>query len=200
MKTKDLIKSAALKLFNKHGIQNVTLREVAAKVNKSYGNITYHFANKEALVSDLYEEMLKELAEISDNMKQQNDLLSAILKAPELTFDLSFKYIFLFKDYIEIRRTFPNLAKRIDASNAMRKEGLIGVLRFLQSQGVLRHDLDDKDLDYIMELSGAMRTMFFIQSDVGSKPAPGMKLNYVNYVNRLLKPYLSPNIIYKEIC
>lgn len=191
MRTRDSIKHTALRLFNRSGIQGVTLRDVAAKLKKSYGNITYHFPNKEALVEELYRDMLAELDEISADMQVQNDLLSAILKAPELTFDLSVKYIFLFKDYIEIRRTFPELSKKIDLSNAMRKEALIGVLRFLKAQEVLREDLNDDDLNYIMELSGAMRTMFFIQADPTAKPNAAMRKMYVHYVNNLLKPYLT---------
>jgi len=191
VRTRDSIKHTALRLFNRSGIQGVTLRDVAAKLKKSYGNITYHFPNKEALVEELYRDMLAELDEISADMQVQNDLLSAILKAPELTFDLSVKYIFLFKDYIEIRRTFPELSKKIDLSNAMRKEALIGVLRFLKAQEVLREDLNDDDLNYIMELSGAMRTMFFIQADPTAKPNAAMRKTYVHYVNNLLKPYLT---------
>jgi AcrR family transcriptional regulator len=194
VKTKDLIKAKGLKLFNKEGIQNVTLRDVASSIKKSYGNVTYHFPNKEALVSALYDDMLAELNEISEQMVEQKDVFSAILKAPEFTFDLTIKYIFLFKDYIEIRRAFPDLAKRIDQSNKLRKEALMGVLRFLQAQEILRADLDDKDLDYIMELSGAMRTMFFIQHDISIKPDKHVKADYVDYVNRLLKPYLSAGI------
>ncbi|MFM6982776.1 MAG: TetR/AcrR family transcriptional regulator [Chitinophagaceae bacterium] len=191
MRTKDQIKHRGLKLFNRLGVQNVTLRDIAAAIKKSYGNVTYHFPNKEALVSQLYDDMLVELNEISEQMTEQKDVFSAILKAPELTFELSVKYIFLFKDLTEIRRTFPELAKRIDQSNRTRKEALIGVLRFLQAQDILRADLDDKDLDYIMELSGAMRTMFFIQHDVSLKPGAAVKASYVDYVNRLLKPYLA---------
>lgn len=197
MRTKDLIKAKGLKLFNKEGIQNVTLRDVAASLKKSYGNITYHYPNKETLVSELYDDMLVELNEISEQMVEQKDVFSAILKAPEFTFELTIKYIFLFKDLTEIRRTFPELAKRIDQSNKLRKEALIGVLRFLQAQEILRPDLDDKDLDYIMELSGAMRTMFFIQHDVSIKPDKQVKADYVDYVNRLLKPYLSAGISIK---
>lgn len=186
-----MIKHRGLKMFNRLGVQNVTLRDIAAAIKKSYGNVTYHFPNKEALVSQLYDDMLLELNEISEQMTEQKDVFSAILKAPEFTFELTLKYIFLFKDYTEIRRTFTTLAQRIDQSNATRKEALIGVLRFLQAQEILRQDLDDQDLDYIMELSGAMRTMFFIQYDVSLKPGPAVKARYVDYVNRLLKPYLA---------
>ena len=40
MKTKQLIINKAIELFNAKGIKNVTLREIASAINKSYGNVT----------------------------------------------------------------------------------------------------------------------------------------------------------------
>ncbi|HEY1046766.1 MAG TPA: TetR/AcrR family transcriptional regulator, partial [Bacteroidia bacterium] len=92
MDTKQLIKSKALELLNKEGVRNITLRDVAAALGKSYGNITYHYANKENLLEALYFDMLLELNLISAGLKPGNNLLELILKAPEHTFDLSIKY------------------------------------------------------------------------------------------------------------
>lgn len=191
MDTKQLIKSKALELLNKEGVRNITLRDVAAALGKSYGNITYHYANKEILLEALYSDMLLDLNLISVGLKPGNNLLELILKAPELTFDLSVKYLFFFKDFVEIRRHYPDLSKRIDKENARRKQQMLPVLKVLQKSEVLRSDLDDEDIDYIMELSGAMRTLFFVQLPETFKPNAALKKKYVDYVNRLLKPYLS---------
>ncbi|HEY1048062.1 MAG TPA: TetR/AcrR family transcriptional regulator, partial [Bacteroidia bacterium] len=98
---------------------------------------------------------------------------------------------FFFKDFVEIRRHYPELSKRIDKENAKRKQQMLPVLKALQKSEVLRSDLDDEDIDYIMELSGAMRTMFFVQLPESFKLNAALKKKYVDYVNRLLKPYLS---------
>lgn len=191
MDTKQKIRAKALELLNREGVRNVTLRDVAGALGKSYGNITYHYANKEILLEGLYNDMLQELSVISANLKPGKELLELILKAPEHTFDLSIKYLFFFKDFVEIRRHFPELSKRIDKENAKRKQQMLPVLKALQEAAVLRADMDDEDIDYIMELSGAMRTMFFVQLPETFKPTAALKKKYVDYVNRLLKPYLN---------
>ncbi len=48
------IKRVALKLFAEHGIDGVTVREIAkAAGQKNHASITYHFGSKEALVREL---------------------------------------------------------------------------------------------------------------------------------------------------
>jgi len=47
---------------------NITLREIAEKLNKSYGNITYHFATTEVLINDLFEDMNTELVVLQNKI------------------------------------------------------------------------------------------------------------------------------------
>ena len=192
MNTKDQIKSAALNLFNKKGIRNVTLREVADHLERSYGNITYHFKNKGLLITAIYLGMLEELAAIGVAIRQDNSsLLTSLLKAPQFTFDLSLKYLFLYVDFVEIYRSYPDLAQLINQQNEKRKKIWLKTLQQLQKEQLLRPDLDDSDLDYLMELSGAMRTYFFLKLSTDILTASSLKSNYVQSVNQLLKPYLT---------
>lgn len=191
MNTKDIIKEKSRELFNEQGLPAVTLRDVAAALQKSYGNITYHFAGKEQVVKALYADMINELQAISQHFKQEADLLAKILAAPNDTFHISLKYLFLFKDYVYILRTYPNIATMIKQSNEMRKAGLKQVLLHLQQIGMLRADLTEKDIMYIMELSGAMRTFFFLQLTENEIDKPNLQKEYVEYINQLLYPYLS---------
>ena len=192
MNTKDQIKSAALNLFNKKGIRNVTLREVADHLERSYGNITYHFKNKGLLITAIYLGMLEELEAIGVAIRQDNSsLLTSLLKAPQFTFDLSLKYLFLYVDFVEIYRSYPDLAQLINQQNEKRKKIWLKTLQQLQKEQLLRPDLDDSDLDYLMELSGAMRTYFFLKLSTDILTASSLKSNYVQSVNQLLKPYLT---------
>jgi AcrR family transcriptional regulator len=191
MNTKEAIKKRALELFNDQGMLNVTLRDVAAQLKKSYGNITYHYKTKEHVIDELYTDMVEELKVISVQIFDGGDIFNSIVKAPALTFDLSLKYLFLFKDFVEIKRGYPKLAGKIDKSNAARKSQLKQALIILQKQDFLRDDLANDDLDYLMELSGAVRTFFFLNlSEKGYKKV-GLKKIYVDYVNKLLQPYLT---------
>lgn len=191
MKTKDVIKDKGRELFNQQGVRNVTLRRIGEELKRSYGNITYHFPNKSSLVSTLYADMVQELALVSTELFGSGaDLFSKILEAPAHTFEVSFRYLFLFKDYVEIMRSFPEVAQQVKQSNAERKAVFLTLLRALIAQGWLRDDLTDDDLYYLMELSGAMRTQFMMDLE-DEKPLEELKSAYSNYTNRLLIPYLT---------
>ena len=53
--TKQRILEAAVFLFNREGVANVRLQQIADETGISVGNLAYHFKNKEAIVSAVYE-------------------------------------------------------------------------------------------------------------------------------------------------
>ena len=189
--TSQEIKRVAKNLFNKKGVPSVTLREVAKAMNKSYGNITYHFPTKEKLIEELYQDFRNEMQHVSQAFFGEENLFLAILKAPSFTFDISLSYLFFFKDYIFLIREYEELAKKINQENEQRKAILKSILMQLIENGIFRNDFEEKDILYLMELSGAMRTFFFMQLRNEEFEKPSLKNEYVNYVNRLLFPYLS---------
>lgn len=191
MKTRDRIKAKALELFNGQGVRNVTLRHIAAALGKSYGNVTYHFANKAVLVEALYAAMVEELTAMRLEMQQPDcDLFRQILEAPAANFRISCRYIFLFKDYVELMRNYGAVAEAVRKSNAQRAGAFMRILKVLVDQGLLRKDLTDEDLAYLMELSAAMRTQFMmlLEPDADFKAA---ERAFLSKTNRLLKPYLT---------
>lgn len=192
MKTKDKIKKTSRELFNSKGFKNVTLREVAKELSISYGNVTYHFKTKNELILCLYEDMLIETKEIIKTF-DHNNLFIGILDTPKITFEISMKYLFLYVDFIEIKRSYSDLSLRLEQDNISRKKGYLLILKQLKIQGVLRDELTDNDLDYLMDLSGAMRTFFFINLNPNDFFNQDLKKRYVDYVNNLIFPYLTTN-------
>lgn len=190
MGTKERIKQKATDLFNQKGVKNVTLREVAAVLEKSYGNVTYHYKTKNDLILELFEDMTIETTEIMKSFQFQN-LLHGILDAPQKTFDISMKYVFFYVDYVEIRRSYKAVYLKAEESNTFRKKSFMKVLEQLQIQGILREELTHNDLNYLMDLSGAMRTFFFLNLRPENFADLELKAKYTTYVNNLLKPYLT---------
>lgn len=187
MKTKERIKATALTLFNQQGLINVTLREVAAKMDKSYGNITYHFPTKFDLIEDLYIDMQLELQGISNKLKGSDSLLYTILQLPSYTYDLSIKYLFFYVDYIEIKRHYASFMERVDKDNMQRAVFYRRLLQDILDQGFFEKHIGTESLDYIIQLSGAIRTFYFIQYNEVERN----KDAYMLFVNRMLYPYLS---------
>ena len=199
MKTKNKIKVKATELFNSKGFKNVTLREVAKELGISYGNVTYHYKTKKDVIVSLYEDMLVETKDILQTFDQSN-LFKGILEAPKLTFQISMKYLFFYVDFVEVKRSYTELAIQIEKDNEERKFGYLFLLQQLQKEGILREELTRSDLDYLMNLSGAMRTFFFINLDPDNFNDVDLETNYVRYVNQLVYPYLTQKGIekYKE--
>lgn len=204
MKTKEVIKSKGLELFNLFGVRNITLRRIGEELDRSYGNITYHFPNKSRLVAALYADMVRELGAVAGSFDPTSpELFRQLLEAPIATFQVSLRYIFLFKDYVEIMRSFPEVASQVKQSNESRKQGFLMLLKVLITQGILRDDLTDEDLLYLMELSGAMRTQFMMNVETGETGGAeerekeqttdvDVESRFSDYTNRLLLPYLTP--------
>lgn len=187
MRTQELIKEKGRLLFNKMGVKNVTLRDVAGKLGKSYGNITYHFPNKEKLVTELFTDINNELGALQTMYDPRKGLLRFFLSLPEHSFDITLKYLFFSKDYVELKRTYPEFFVMVHSLNEARKSNWLKLLVQLQSEGSLKKDLSIKDLEYIMDLSVGIR-MFYFQSNEWNEYDKDV---YITKVNRLLYPYLS---------
>ncbi len=187
MKTKQLIINNAITLFNTKGIKNVTLREIAATINKSYGNVTYHFATKEQLLVAIFEEYNETLVALHSKPIETEHLLHYFMLAPAFSFDITVKYLFLFVDYTEIKRAYPAFISQVEIKNQQRKQQWKGLLLALKKQEFLKNELLETDLDFIMELSIGLRMYYFQSTAIEAFD----KKEFSKTVNRLLFPYLS---------
>lgn len=187
MKTKQLITNKAIELFNAKGIKNVTLREIALGINKSYGNVTYHFPTKEDLLELLFEDYNKSLIMLQNNNLDIKNMLHYFLIAPDFSFDITVKYLFFFVDYTEIKRAYPKLKIQVELKNDERKQKWKVLLMELQKQKFLKGKLKESDINFIMELSTGLRMFYFQETSVESMN----KSNFSYKVNQLLLPYLS---------
>ncbi len=109
--TKQKILTASIRLFNWNDTANVRLQQIADETGISVGNLVYHFKNKEAIVSAVYETIFSEFYQ----------LLSAYLSNPDLAdFDQQMenyhrffcKYKFYLIDLYEVDRAYPQIMER----------------------------------------------------------------------------------------
>lgn len=191
MKTKERIIEAALALFNQSGWVNVTLRDVSAALNISYGNVTYHFASKEKVLEHIYANYETELSEVSAQLIATDHALHQLLTAPRYTFGLSLKYRFLFVDFIELQRQYPVFMQSVQQKQLKRKALWTLQLKKLQDMGMLRLDLNAFTFDFIMEMSGMVRTFFFLKVNQAQLGDAALETAYVKQVNAVIWPYLT---------
>ncbi len=106
--TKDKILEEALRQFNSIGSERVSIRNIAGALDISPGNLTYHYKNTDALVHQLYLNLVEDLNAQIHVLRQQGEPDFAwLVEQTEATFRVMYKYKFLLLD-------FPAIARRIE--------------------------------------------------------------------------------------
>ena len=106
MTTKEKIISASIVLFNRKGLINVRLQEIADAVGISIGNLAYHFYSKEAIVQSIVAQLSDLLDPIIDENKEFPGLMDFDTQLARY-YHLLMKYSFFFVDLLEIQRNYP---------------------------------------------------------------------------------------------
>ncbi len=188
--TKQKILNAAIQLFNKEGVANVRLQQIADGVGISVGNLAYHFKNKEAIVTTIYEELFNEFSQI---------LYGFLNEASPMDFDEQLdeyhqffsKYRFFMKDLFEIDRSYPEIMQRWRQFDG---NMLLHIQRRIDSKvsrGVLR---PESELGlYNTVANNIWMTIVFWMPQQMLKGQLFNSLNFKQAVWAHLKPYFTPN-------
>lgn len=185
MNTKKQILEASRLLFNEKGVMNITLRDVAKYLNKSYGNVTYHFPIKEDIIFELLREMNEELVLLQE-IEESENLLLYLFNLPSSNYSISVKYLFFIIDYLELKRNYSMVQDKINKVNADRRGKWKKILLRLKKLEYFNEKITNSDLEYIMYLSYSVRVTYFQTVEFISYS----KSEYTIMVTHLLKPYL----------
>ena len=93
------IKLAAIRLFNEQGIEAVSLRDIATALDVAYGNLTYYYSTKKALVFALYRDLRDEFESILSEVPKTDDPLGLFYEFPKTIAPLLFRYRFVLFDF-----------------------------------------------------------------------------------------------------
>ncbi len=108
MSTKQRILEGSIKMFNEHGVANVRLQQIADECGISVGNLAYHFKNKEAIVSYVYDEIFQEFMMILSDYLPEETFMGIDRKLDNY-YLFFMKYKFYFTDIFEIERNYPEI-------------------------------------------------------------------------------------------
>ena len=168
-KMKDILK-AALQLFSKHGIKNVSIAEIAKNANVSQVSIYNFFQSKENLARQAFFNMmddimgdLEELVESNLSFKEKVNNMHFISSKAGNSFNETFNQIEFIKD--------PLIQKFLDEYG---ENKTIPLFMKLIKQGKLEGDLDydissESILIYIQSINKALQSNLSkkVQSDLG---------------------------------
>jgi AcrR family transcriptional regulator len=106
--TKTRIINESETLFFEQGIANIRLQQIADAAGISVGNLAYHFKNKDAIVTAVYENLFAELSTIlSQYIVYQQ--LSGFNKQFSALYEFYHKNKFTFNNQWEIQRNYPDI-------------------------------------------------------------------------------------------
>lgn len=177
-------------MFNKTGIKSVSLRDIAKELGISYGNLTYHYPNKENIITWLCVQMMEELDEVSKVIRTGSTTIEYVLKSPELSFDVLYKYLFLFQDSVEVTRNYPSISQMLKQIINSGKADHFNLINELKEQGLFRLDIGESEINYLLDIQADLKNMFFMNL-ADKEKSQLLKEDYINYVNGLIYPYLT---------
>jgi AcrR family transcriptional regulator len=138
MRTVDRIIEASVRLFNADGISQASLRGIAEEIGISHGNLAYHFANKSAILDEIYTRMESEMdaamfPEGDVTLRHYDALLTRISAFHD-------RYRFFYLDMLEIARRYPRVIRRYRQTIARRFEEHDALMAGLIRNGLVKRE------------------------------------------------------------
>ena len=148
--TKEKILQKSLELFNEYGTDAVTVRQIAAELGMSHGNLCYHYASTDALIQALYLQLVSKLDAVilrGGNERQTVLNLSFLYNMTLLTYDLLNQYRFLMLDFVHIMRRMPTIRAHYQELTLARREQFRFLINEFVKNGLIRPDLSERECD-----------------------------------------------------
>lgn len=188
-KTKSKILDAALDLFNRNGVVNVRLQHIADEIIISVGNLAYHFANKEAIVTSLIDDMTDAQTDIFDKIKVV-PLFEYMDQMLEATYALQNKYLFIYVDALELSRSYPELNIKLRQHHRILLDQIKHIVEFNIARGALVSMDQDRKQSLCQFLQQQLLVWHYMHALVKGGEEASLK-DYKKDFWMLLRPYFN---------
>ncbi|GGK64707.1 TetR/AcrR family transcriptional regulator [Rufibacter glacialis] len=196
------IVTQAVAAFNRKGISNTSLRDIAQELSISDGHLRYYFKTKEELVLTIFSGMAEEIAsqatQLYDTQGAAPVLTAQLLvQALTKTYGVMYRYVFLFTESTAILETFPRVYAAYQQLFQNRRDMFLALFEQFKRKGDFAGDVDANLFPLLFE-------QVFILSDNWVKYARLPKNNslseaaqiqhYVAVTIALFLPYLNARL------
>lgn len=194
MKTRDKILEQARRQFNLHGLENVSLRQLASSLKMSDGNLRYHFKTKEDLVQKLYFELVSSFDQLIHDLQTGDEIqLSYLFQSVQHTYQQLFEYRFFMIDFVNFMRLYPEVGKHFKQLQLIRRQQFHDIVERFVAKGIMR--AADYPEEYI-QLHDRLEILsdFWLSSAEILGVAEGQDpiLHYAKLNLSMIYPYLNP--------
>ena len=193
MKTRERILAAALELFNEHGTGPVSTNHIADGLGISPGNLYYHFRNKEAIISAIFEQQFARADALyalpADHLPTLVDLRAFV----QATFELSWDFRFIYRELIALLRRDDALQARWVAIRARGFAGFQELVEQFVASKVLRRPTSAAAVPRLAELCWLVSEFWLASVEVSGQSVSAAQMEHgADLMLQLLAPYLIP--------
>lgn len=192
MKTRDLIITTALRLFNEKGTAPVSTNHIAEAAGISPGNLYYHFRNKEEIIRAICEHMFDVWGSaftLPDNRLPNMDDVQQLVRE---NFVVTWEYAFVYREILALLRQDEVLREHYLAA---RQRGYIGfheLIGVFSAAGVFKPGPDETLLNQLADLCWLISESWLSTLELQGQPADetGMQRG-IDLLLLTLQPYLA---------
>ena len=155
--TQHKILKTSLNLFNKHGIDEVSIRDIAGKLNISVGNLNYYYPSKNDIIYALCIDLINKINQLISGVckTQTGNIFEIAYKQTEAIFATQLEYRFIFnKRYAEVITSLPYVQQYYQKILKIRFDEFAAFQGMLVKEKLARPDLleDTFSITYIMNI------------------------------------------------
>jgi AcrR family transcriptional regulator len=140
---KEKIISQAVEVFNRKGISNTSLRDIARELNISDGHLRYYFKTKEELVLSTFSEMEKEITSYATQSVAHLEDTQALVVPLTAIYEVMYRYVFFFAESTAILETFPKVYTAYEQLFQSRREMFLTMFEQYKREGIFEKTVDD---------------------------------------------------------
>lgn len=190
MKLKDKILNTAIELFNERGIASTSPNQIAAALDISTGNLTYHFKTKATLIKAVYEKMH---ADSQDFINLEGYLTLNDFRIIMGKFrDFMEAHSFFFQDLFFILHHYPEVGKLYEQSNLIRLERGRALFDYYIATGRMIPEREGINYDFLIHNVWMVGAFWNLQSKIFT---PGailtQEMSMVDMTWYMILPYLT---------
>lgn len=139
--TKERIKAAAITLFNENDTLSINTNHIAKAAGISPGNLYYHYANKEEIIREIYQEMSKTFESFKsfETILTSDNPLQVMDEAFDRYGELFWEYRFLMRDAPVLMALDDELKKAFTVNQEKRIAQIAGLINYLISEEILEN-------------------------------------------------------------
>jgi AcrR family transcriptional regulator len=190
--TRDRLINVSLRLFNERGPDRVTTAQIAAAAEINEGNLYYYFKTKQALILtifDRFEAAVSGLLERNEAAGTDPAAYTAFLRE---WFEIVWTYRFLYRDFMGLLATAPELRRRIKAVSDRARTPVKRLIEHMRTAGLM--EVSDEQLETLLPNVWIVSTYWVVYLDV-QEDVHALKKTHLewglNQVAGLFQPYLT---------